>query len=172
MAWTSPITWLFKQVFSASLFNQQIRDNMNYLKNRPYDIADLGNVNQGAISTTWLKVTNSELQITVPDTAVLEFQWRVIFTHTLTTGVLRLDILDVDTGLFLSSGTSTPTTNGLSVTAGSNPVGSAMLNSAWALAVGVSAGTHNYELWVQSASATATIINANAKNSVMVKEIA
>lgn len=172
MAWTNPITWVFKQVWSATLFNEQIRDNFNYLKNRPYDLALLGSSNQGSISTTWVKVTNSELQVILPTTAVLEFQWRVIFTHTLTTGALRLDILDVDTGLYLSSGTTTPVSNGLGAVVGSNAVGSAVNNVGWALAIGVPAGTHNYELWVSASAATATIVNNVSKNAFMVKEIA
>lgn len=170
MSWTAPITWIFKQVWTASLFNQQIRDNLLYLKERPYDLAELGSSNQGSISTAWVKVTNSDLQIVVPVTGVLQFGWRFTFSHSVANNHLSVDIFDIDNNVYLSSGTATPTTGGIGRMSGVSTL--ATLHTGNFIKTGVSAGTHNYEFRVLAQAASATLLNATAKNAVWVKEIA
>lgn len=171
MSWTNPITWFFQQVWSASLFNQQIRDNLNYLKNRPYDLALLGTTDQTGVTTAWVAVTNSAVQIVLPVTAVLEFGWRIHVHSTTAAARFQLDIFDVDNGVYLSSGTATPTTNGLGQfnTNATASVGSSATGSAFKEAV--SAGTHNYQLYIKSSAAATTVENSDTKNAFWVKEV-
>lgn len=169
MSWTDPITWVFRQVLSATLLNQQIRDNMDYLKSPPLEVAELGSSNQTGISTTWVKVTNSDLTITLPVNGVLEFAWRITFAHSVANNHVAIDIFDVDNSIYLSSGTATPATGGLQRTAGVSTLLTQIAGSY--LHSGVIAGTHNYEFRMLAQAASATLHNASVKNTVWVKEV-
>jgi len=172
MSWTQPITWAFQQVWSAVIFNQQIRDNLLYLKNRPYDKSYLGVVDQTGITTAWVAVTNGALQIILPVTGVLEFSWRMHVYSTTVNARVSVDIFDVDNGVYLSSGTATPTTNGIAhhYTHPTASIGSSACGSF--IQEGVAAGTHNYEFRVLSTAAATTIENSSTRNAVWVKEVA
>lgn len=171
MAWTNPITWVFKQVWSATVFNQQIRDNLLFLKNRPYTVAALGSTNQTGISTAWTTITNSGLQIVVPVTAVLEFGWRITLSHTTVNNYVSIDIYDLDNNVYLSSGTATPSTAGLARLTLGLATGASIFSGSF-LHVNVPAGTHNYEFRLIAQAASSTINNSAARNETWVKEVA
>jgi len=69
MAWTTPITWAANQQLTSALFNQQLRDNQNWLFNgkvmsfKSY----LPGTNYSITSTSsWLFLDNTNLLITTP----------------------------------------------------------------------------------------------------------
>lgn len=172
MTWTNPITWAFQQVWSATIFNQQFRDNLNYLKTRPYDVAEIGSTNQTGITTSWVKVTGSDLTVVLPVAAVLEFNWRLTFTHSAASSSVAVDIFDVDNAVYLSSGTGTPATHGLQRVPTHATIGQAAANVGSYIHIAVPLGTHNYEIRIIAAAASATLVNASVKNTAWVKEVA
>lgn len=171
MAWTDPITWVFKTtILSASLLNQQIRDNMNYLKTRPKHIIGLGSTDQTGITTAWVKVTGSDLAIAVDGTATLMFDIRMRCRSTTASARAFVDIWDVDNSVYLSSGTFTPLTSGLYTKALETAnIGDTVAFSH--LVENISAGTHNYEVHIISSHAAMTLDNVNSNNQVSVREV-
>lgn len=49
MAWTDPRTWVTGELVTASLLNTHLRDNLNFLKDRP---AAVSSINEGSDYTT------------------------------------------------------------------------------------------------------------------------
>lgn len=172
MTWTNPITWVYKQIFTSAIFNEQIRDNLEYLKSRPLTVATIGTTNQTGITTSWVKVTNSDLQIILPVAGVLMFGWRLTFTHTVASSTLSLDIYDTNNSVYLSSGTGTPSAQGVMRVPAHATIGQSNCLSGVYIHQGVTAATHNYELRVLAGAASATLINASVKQGCWVREVA
>ncbi len=51
MSWTTPHTWIDGEALEEDIMNEQIRDNFNFLKDRP---SNTRNINEGANYTTAL----------------------------------------------------------------------------------------------------------------------
>jgi len=160
MAWTDPITWIFEQVWSATLFNQQIRDNLNYLKKKPIHRIVV-TADQAIAVTSWTKITSTDLQIILDITGDLVFSINVEMFHSISNGTVSFDIWDVDNGVYLSSGTGTPQLRGLGaydVTGTANP----NLANIQVVFEDIIAGTHNYEIFVKTSAITLTLNHDNA----------
>lgn len=171
MAWHDPITWVFKTtILSATLLNQQIRDNLNYLKSKPKAVAVLSGSDQTGITTAWVKVTGSDLQIDVDDTVDLNFIIRLHVRSTTGEARVGIDIWDADNNVYLSSGTLTPKTWGFGITS----IATANIGHSIAFNIivpNISDGIHNYEIRIISSHAATTIDHTNSKNQIAVREI-
>lgn len=90
MAWTTPLTWTPTLINAANL-NEQIRDNLNYLKNRPVDIQDINNAaNFTTTSTSFVDTESasaekldSDLITTTGGTLVIRFNGAVALSTTM-----------------------------------------------------------------------------------------
>lgn len=68
MAWTTPRTWTVGEVVTAAQMNEQLRDNLNYLKSRT-DVADYAYILRTFASTVTVSNTTNETTVwsyTVP----------------------------------------------------------------------------------------------------------
>lgn len=116
--WTAPITYKYKQVMSAALSNEQLRDNLEYLKMKPRTYAPLALVTNDvlAATTTYQAVNDLNWAVSIATSEANEevfvyFQCLISLSAG-TPQALLLDVL-VDNTNYLSSGTPTPITNGV-----------------------------------------------------------
>lgn len=84
MAWNTPITWATNQLVTATDLNGQVRDNLNYLFNRPYAQYKRTSGNYTTTSTSFVDVdaTNLNLSLTTKSGVVLFFFQGVSQTDT------------------------------------------------------------------------------------------
>lgn len=117
--WTAPQTWEFNQVMSAAQANQQLRDNLLFLKNKPRDVINynaLTNITQSA-TTSFAVIDDSKLTLNLVTSEANE---HVILSLTglllLSTAsqFLALDWL-IDNTVYASNMTVTPVSNGCGV---------------------------------------------------------
>lgn len=69
MAWTTPITWAANQQLTSALFNQQLRDNQNWLlngKGMTFKSYRPGTNYSITIASSWNYLDNTNLMITTP----------------------------------------------------------------------------------------------------------
>ena len=169
MAWNNPLTWTFGETLSAARLNQQIRDNLNFLKQKPVVMNDLGSTNQTGITSGWQKITNGDLQITTTGVSNLEFGLRLFIVDSDANNEMFFDIRDEDSTLYLSDGLS-PATDGLfsmfSVY-GNVAIGVYFTK----LLLDVPAGTHNYAFYVRSEVTGGIIVNDINKGELWVREV-
>jgi hypothetical protein len=165
MAWTAPITWVFKQVWSASLFNQQVRDNLNYLKDKPLALVDFSAAADQTLplAGVWTKMTGSELALNLDSISTVEFVWNIGFYGTAAARILSIDVYDVDTGTFLSSGTASPRLCGLGATSNLS-ANIECTNNGRHIRQAVSAGLHNYELWFTGNATDVVVRHTTTRN--------
>lgn len=64
MAWTTPRTWVANDLVGATLLNTHLRDNLNALKNPPTDRATELAGTFSTTSTSFVSVSNAEVEIT------------------------------------------------------------------------------------------------------------
>jgi hypothetical protein len=64
MAWTTPRTWVASELVTATLLNTHLRDNLNALKSPPTDRAAELAGTFSTSSTSFVSVTNAEVEIT------------------------------------------------------------------------------------------------------------
>lgn len=155
MAWTDPVTWVLEQVLSATLLNQQVRDNLNYLKKKPIHRIVV-TADQAVAVTSWTKITDTDLQIVLDVTSDLVFQIHTQVQSTNAAAFVHFDIWDVDNSVYLSSGTGTPQLDGLFRI--DTVVANARAHASFQVVFeDVIAGTHNYEIFVQTTIITTTL---------------
>ncbi len=124
--WTAPKTWKFKEVFSASQANQELRDNLEYLKMKPrnYALLDQAANSAPSLTTSFAVVDDSVWNVSIVTSEANE----EVFVYyqasaQLATGAqyLALDVL-MDGATYISTMTATPAQNGIlliySLTAG------------------------------------------------------
>jgi hypothetical protein len=64
MAWTAPKTWAVNELVTASLMNTHVRDNLNYLFARAYDVIILPNsANYTTTGTSFADIDGTNLAI-------------------------------------------------------------------------------------------------------------
>ena len=172
MAWTDPITWVFEQVISAGLLNQQIRDNLNYLKVKPIDIVTFTGGDYSLFpANTWTKIPQADLVIDIDGASNLEFGMRITITTGAADNYIDWDVYDADTNVYLSSGTSTPNTYGLGRFLVDNNTSRDGLLYAEAIWVDVADGAHNYEIHLRTVSNALSLEHASTTNQVWVREL-
>jgi len=98
MPWAPPKTWVTDEVVTAALLNQQLRDNLDYLKHPPSDRAVLAT----QVSTTSTSWADTGLQVTLTN-PVLSANACVIFSGSVVNSGaalvrLTLQIYGVDVG--------------------------------------------------------------------------
>lgn len=64
MAWTTPRTWVASELVTATLLNTHLRDNLNALKSPPTDRAAELAGTFSTTSTSFVSVSNAEVEIT------------------------------------------------------------------------------------------------------------
>lgn len=89
MPWNDPITWQANDLVTASQLNEQLRDNQNYLRQRPLYTSSFSASGNSTNLTSYEYVTTAgNLGITVPilqTTAGLNLQYLLIITGTIST---------------------------------------------------------------------------------------
>lgn len=116
--WTAPKTWEYKDALTASLYNAQLRDNLEFLKMKPRQYADLRGVANDAptvLTASWTAINDTNWVCSITTSEVDEEVF-IYFgaTFVLTTAAQRIDwdIL-IDNNIYLSSLTATAFTNGV-----------------------------------------------------------
>jgi hypothetical protein len=64
MAWTTPRTWATLEQVTATYLNQQLRDNMDYLFDRPRSIVTVRNgTNINVVSTSFAALDDNQFTL-------------------------------------------------------------------------------------------------------------
>lgn len=167
--WTAPITYKYKQVMSAALSNEQLRDNLEYLKMKPRNYSELGGVASDVPTLTTSLLAVNDLNWTCTITTVEANEEVFVYYQALVnlaTGsqLLILDVL-MDNTNYLSSGTPTALTNGIA------SILHASTSNHWGTfrkrVVVASAGTHTFKLRarVSATGCVATFVNLTTCNT-------
>ena len=94
MVWTNPKTWSAGEALTYLLMNEQLRDNMDFLFDRPEACYTLNEASNYATSlTTWADIdaTNLALTFTASGSHIMTGFFGC-FTHTAVAGRIHLDI--------------------------------------------------------------------------------
>lgn len=115
MSWSEPITWTFGQPLSASVMNQEIRDNLIYLKRRPIDLFEYmsGDFTVPTDASVFSYLTGFEVSLIVEGYADLLVTASFSARSNVANAGVFFDIYHVEENVFLSTGTSSTTTYGL-----------------------------------------------------------
>ena len=152
MAWTAARTWVSDEIVTAAQFNEQIRDNLNYLNIRPSDLYVL---NEGAdytiATSTWTDVDATDLALTITTNGgdVL-----ISFAPTILNGASTntATYLDVTIDAVREGGD-----DGLAKVLNLSPAEEHMLPMIY-LKTGLSAGSHTFKVqWKRVGSGTMTM---------------
>lgn len=152
MAWTTPATWVANQLMTPALFNLHLRDNLNWLKTRPWSTATIAS--QAFSSASFAKASTTVSVTSVGGAMVLFFAGN--HNHNTTSasacavdfGIDDIRMGDVTNGLalFNTHATATNTTlfSLLYITEGSTiPI----------------AGSHQYQVWARTPSGASLFID-------------
>lgn len=151
MAWTTPTTRATNLLVTASIWNTDLVDNLNWLKNRTYDVITISTTT--TTSATFGAMTGASITLTNTSGGRV-LLW---FTGTIQHSGVQNVTLD-----FAIDGTKQGNaTNGLQVMtiAGANysmPVCMVFLTD-----TAPSAGSHTYTIHWKTTAATATLLNGN-----------
>jgi hypothetical protein len=159
--WTDPKTWQLDDIYDATEMNEQMRDNLLYLYNRPtsFKRVTYGTAtDQYPVASGWQPLTAFDLTITT-ESGRLQYEFNMpLLPSTAAARVVNLDVYFVEANVWLSSGTSTQYADGaLSVRTSTNTIG---LNPTVKGIVEIPAGTYTCRLYIKSSAiGVNTIIN-------------
>lgn len=163
MAWTTPKTWTDGSVLTAAELNEQVRDNLDFLFDKPgavYDVDEASNYTTSSTSFVDVDATDLALTITTGGGDVLIWLSPAVMTSTANVSVY----FDVDI-----DGTRVAGDDGITkftfFDAGASPetvMNRATLGFVW-LATGLAAGSHTFKLqWKHTNAAITTTLYAGA----------
>jgi hypothetical protein len=170
MAWTAPRTWLLLEQITATYLNEQVRDNLDYLFNRPRSIIDIANgSNINVTSTTFAAVDDNQFTVEL-ETAGGDVELNLRLQVSVpANAVVAIDFL-IDNTNYVSSGTSTPLTNGIS-TVPQTTAAVVGTTNVRAVVQGLSAGVHNFKLRMRTSTGTAVVTLANILTQLSAWEV-
>lgn len=171
MAWTTPRTWATLEQITATYLNEQLRDNLEYLYNRPHSFVTIRNgTNVNITSTSFAALDDGQFTLELTTTGGdIEIWLTGTFEHGSGGVAVMFDVL-MDNTTYLSSMTGTPLTNGLAAFFAPN-VGYDTITSLRYTISGITADTHNFKLRVRTTSGTGVWLAANYCTQFGVREI-
>jgi hypothetical protein len=150
MAWTTPATWTQNQLITPALFNLHLRDNLNWLKTRPWSSVD---VNFGGASANFERVTPTLSVTSVGGNVAMFFSGRV--SHGFAAAVAcAIDIAIDDNRVG-------DVTNGLLLFNTHTTIGNYHLTTPFYITTGSTtpaAGEHTYGVYIKAATAVSLTI--------------
>jgi hypothetical protein len=167
--WVDPKTWLEGEKLKADEVNEQVRDNLIWLFEKNYDIVQVTGVSDYQTTSTSAAVVAAALQLQLSkavDETVLRFGMTLSAYNSSASAFITFDIR-MDSNIYLSSGTTTPATNGLvRYQQDTASIGSQITMDAWV--DNVDSGLHIFELvwWVSAGTGTINVTNTIAQVSV------
>lgn len=146
--WTAPRTWATDELVTAALMNEQLRDNVDFLRNPPFASYLLNNSDYTTTSSSFVNVDNTNLSLTITTQGgplLIGFYGSIY--HSSASGRVFFDV-DID-------GTSrVGGDDGLVVSTVSSTV-SAVSFLVWK--AGLSAASHTFKLQWKTSTSTATL---------------
>jgi hypothetical protein len=149
--WTQPITWGLDDVQDATILNEQMRDNQEYLYRRPISYT---RVSYGAETDLypslvgWTPLNAYDVIIT---TTSGRLEYHLDLSLTVAAGrVINFDVYFVEANVWLSSGTSTQLTNG--ATEAATNVAAIDVNPTVHGIVELAAGTYTCRLYMKASN--------------------
>lgn len=168
--WTQPHTWKYKEVWTATQLNQEMRDNLEFLKMKPRNYAELRGVANDTptiLTASWTAVNDSNWQCNITTSEANEevFLYLCVgFTVTTSAQKVDFDIL-IDNSIYLSSLTATPSTNGIGGTY--VPTANAFYISLRHRYVVPSVGSHNFKLRAKTGTSNSVMTFITATQYAM-----
>lgn len=154
--WTTPKTWALDDVLDAPTLNQQVRDNIEYLANRPMAwIKHVYSSNENIYPTA----TGTFTHITDLDVSLTTNTGRVMYTcHVPIVDSARAVYFDVyipELNIYLSTDSTTPATYGLARSQSANNAYDVPVTIA--APIELAAGTYTFQLMAYASAATVYI---------------
>lgn len=166
VAWTTPITWANLDPITETKLNQQLRDNMLWLKSPAKGMVTIRNVaNVTVTSTSFVAVDDAQFTI---DADFTGGDISLEFNGTLSPQTVQayFDVL-IDGTTFASSMTATALTNGLW---SAYATGTDITFNFHHRITGLAAGTHNFKLRARVASGSVILRMLNTVTQFMAIE--
>ncbi len=156
MAWTLPRSWVAGELITATIMNEQIRDNMDALKDPPSEVdPGTGSTDYTTTSATFVDIDSTDFTITLATTGGDVFVF-ISGGWNNSAGEMYVDIVSDAVSLSRDG-------DGFSKPTGSSGAGTAHAMIPF-LETGLSSGSHTYKpQWKISGGNTAKLFNGQAE---------
>lgn len=171
--WHPTITWSPRQPFTAERANNYLRDNLDYLAQRPraYYVTPSTGSNIAITSTSLVALDDAQYTLTINNEFTgLEVEALFWFQHNNGGGMFVVDVL-VDDVTYVSTGTATPAAAGLFM----NPARAVTTPESCYFKIrvpfAVTAGTHTFKIRVRTNLGTLTVMQNGYASFFQVTEV-